>query len=1028
MADFNALQAIINAYIKRNGVQAITGQILNGVLTGMVNALGKGYTVAGAASPTTDPGTMTGPLAYIAYTAGTYTHFDNIVVEQGEVSMLIYNEAEWHKEVLFSLAAQATVDDNIGVPSVGVSFVDGVLTFDFRNMKGEPGENGQDGDPAGFGTISASISGGVGTPGVSVQSSGPDTAKNIAFQFTNLKGETGVTSCVVTVDNTTGNPSCAVSLVGQELHLDFSGLKGAQGNTGSSVDYPFTIVNNLTTDDATQALSAAMGVQLESEVSQLEAKVGDLDEAVNGGTETVTLSPSTTKSGYRISSQKRLTAAADYSCAIYQVIAGKTYHLVIPAVPNYTTHFAYYTSQNATTNDVLTTPYPNNTSAATNATYDIVIPSGFSYLYVSYTTANGTPTLTTTQNVPGLEDRVAGLENTMPNVVNATGNSSTDAASQKLVTDIKTTTDASINDIIEVIDGTSEEEYVPRTLDLHTDRYYNTNGETIPENPGTGAGYDCAAFPVTPGEKYKIYGLGGNQYSRLYATTDSNRNKIRYADSDYNARVTPVELTIEEGESLLYINFKSYDSQTDYVEKLTTVVTPGLSYKVSDLETRVENLENDEMDKIVVSLPDTIFAVVGDTLQLYYHSIFRCEDYRNYAIIVTCDIGSQYPRYYEVTPIAGQVGSHTLSFTIKDNNNKILGTKTTSLVVVPVGVSPASELNVLCVGASCTNKGQWASEFKRRLIGTGGTPSGNGKTNVIFVGRQSVTFEEKQVNLEATGGYSFPSYTSPNTTRYRFNVNAENEPTINVGDVYSNNGHNYTIVEINISAGEGGYFSCTGDGTPQDSGILTKISGTGDATITYSSASLSGNPFAYGGVIDMQQYADEYCNPQNAEHGRIDVVFTELFGNGTSPYTDDFTTRMSQMQTFINQIRSVFPNCKFCIGLCWNPDLRGGMGRNYGASGGWSDGAGIRYSFMNLCNALQKYITDNNLSDYVYILNWLNEFDTWNDMQQTVKKVNPRSSVTEIFGLNGVHPSTVGYNQMADSAWRLFVAKFCQSE
>lgn len=276
MADFNALQAIINAYIKRNGVQAITGQILNGVLTGMVNALGKGYTVAGAASPTTDPGTMTGPLAYIAYTAGTYTHFDNIVVEQGEVSMLIYNEAEWHKEVLFSLAAQATVDDNIGVPSVGVSFVDGILTFNFRNMKGEPGENGQDGDPAGFGTISASISGGVGTPGVSVQSSGPDTAKNIAFQFTNLKGETGVTSCVVTVDNTTGNPSCAVSLVGQELHLDFSGLKGAQGNTGSSVDYPFTIVNNLTTDDPTQALSAAMGVQLESEVSQLEAKVDDL--------------------------------------------------------------------------------------------------------------------------------------------------------------------------------------------------------------------------------------------------------------------------------------------------------------------------------------------------------------------------------------------------------------------------------------------------------------------------------------------------------------------------------------------------------------------------------------------------------------------------------------------------------------------------------------------------------------------------------------------------------------------------------
>ena len=272
MADFNALEALINAHIKKNGVQAITGNILNGILRGMVSALGKGYTIAGVAVPSSDPGTMTGPLAYLAYTAGTYTHFGGLEVGQGEVSMLIYNEAEWHKEVLFVLSATATVDDNVGTPEVGVSFVDGLLTFDFRNMKGNPGN---DGDAAGFGTINATVDGNVGTPGVSVQSSGPDTAKNITFQFTNLKGETGVTSVVATVDNTVGTPTCTVSLVGQQLTLAFSGLKGAQGDTGSSVDYPFTIVNNLTTNDPTQALSAAMGVQLESEVSQLEAEVNE---------------------------------------------------------------------------------------------------------------------------------------------------------------------------------------------------------------------------------------------------------------------------------------------------------------------------------------------------------------------------------------------------------------------------------------------------------------------------------------------------------------------------------------------------------------------------------------------------------------------------------------------------------------------------------------------------------------------------------------------------------------------------------
>lgn len=269
MADFNALHALINAYIKKNGVKAITGQILNGVLSGMVNALGKGFTVAGAATPETDPGTMTGPLAYIAYTAGTYPHFGGLVVEQGEVAMFMFNENEWTKDVLFSLAATASVDDTVGTPSVGVSFVDGLLTFDFHNLKGETGE------PAGFGHVTATVDANIGTPSVTVQESGPDTAKNYTFAFRNLKGETGVTSVVATVDNTIGTPSCAVSLNGQELHLDFHGLKGMQGDTGVSADYPIAIVNNLTTSDPASALSAQMGVQLEAEVSQLEAKVDE---------------------------------------------------------------------------------------------------------------------------------------------------------------------------------------------------------------------------------------------------------------------------------------------------------------------------------------------------------------------------------------------------------------------------------------------------------------------------------------------------------------------------------------------------------------------------------------------------------------------------------------------------------------------------------------------------------------------------------------------------------------------------------
>jgi hypothetical protein len=52
--------------------------------------------------------------------------------------------------------------------------------------------------------------------------------------------------------------------------------QGMQGNTGSSVEYPYELVNNLTTNDATKGLSAAQGYVLDGKVSQLEAKVDEL--------------------------------------------------------------------------------------------------------------------------------------------------------------------------------------------------------------------------------------------------------------------------------------------------------------------------------------------------------------------------------------------------------------------------------------------------------------------------------------------------------------------------------------------------------------------------------------------------------------------------------------------------------------------------------------------------------------------------------------------------------------------------------
>lgn len=158
----------------------------------------------------------------------------------------------------------ASVDDNVGTPGVSVTSsgpdTAKVFSFSFTGLKGEPGETGGKGDPgqkgdpgaaAGFGTPTATVDNGVGTPSVKVTSSGPDTAKVFAFEFSNLKGNTGETgqtgqtgaaagfgNVTASVDDTSGTPSVSVNTDGPDtaknISFSFSGLKGGKGDTGES--------------------------------------------------------------------------------------------------------------------------------------------------------------------------------------------------------------------------------------------------------------------------------------------------------------------------------------------------------------------------------------------------------------------------------------------------------------------------------------------------------------------------------------------------------------------------------------------------------------------------------------------------------------------------------------------------------------------------------------------------------------------------------------------------------------------------
>lgn len=109
MSNYNTLKTTIDANIKQNGNQKITGQILNSVLNAMVTTLGTGYQFAGVATIATNPGTPDAKVFYIANGNGTYEKFGGLEVTEDDVVVLYYDTA-WHK-VSTGIASQAKLSE-----------------------------------------------------------------------------------------------------------------------------------------------------------------------------------------------------------------------------------------------------------------------------------------------------------------------------------------------------------------------------------------------------------------------------------------------------------------------------------------------------------------------------------------------------------------------------------------------------------------------------------------------------------------------------------------------------------------------------------------------------------------------------------------------------------------------------------------------------------------------------------------------------------------------------------------------------
>lgn len=115
MANYSILKAAVQAVVKTNGAQEITGANMQSTLLSIINTLGAGYQFVGVATPsTTPPSSPDYNIAYIGG-AGTYENFGSaVIVPAGSIGIFMYN-GSWTVQYV---AIAGDVFGNDGVTSV----------------------------------------------------------------------------------------------------------------------------------------------------------------------------------------------------------------------------------------------------------------------------------------------------------------------------------------------------------------------------------------------------------------------------------------------------------------------------------------------------------------------------------------------------------------------------------------------------------------------------------------------------------------------------------------------------------------------------------------------------------------------------------------------------------------------------------------------------------------------------------------------------------------------------------------------
>jgi len=197
----------------------------------------------------------------------------------------------------------------------------------------------------------------------------------------------------------------------------------------------------------------------------------------------------------------------------------------------------------------------------------------------------------------------------------------------------------------------------------------------------------------------------------------------------------------------VYIRCTVKDVTTFQLEKgsILSAFRPFGSFKLPNLEIG-NTTPIVPKDEVQLFLPSEICIAVGRTIELYNSQVSWVGNIDNYHFKWECDIGFAMQRKWSCKGATANMGNHTLTCTVFDNNMQQVIQKSTTIKVVSNTIN--KNVNILYIGDSLSNKKPWIPELDTLSSG-----------KIISAGTRSYVAENgKTYKHEGRSGFSAWSY------------------------------------------------------------------------------------------------------------------------------------------------------------------------------------------------------------------------------------------------------------------------------